>query len=92
MKKKNTVEKNVRKQALKFTAIFVALNVVIDPVIFAIISFIAKHFGILVFNEVPVRIRVIVFFVIIFAILGYLDFKKEIIKCQKNDNDNEKTK
>lgn len=89
MKKQKTLEeKKVRKEALKMTAIFIVLIVVMEVVVCLLMSSfsrIAWDFGI------PGYIGIACLDIFL-AIAGYFDFKKEVSRYQKDSECNKTTK
>ncbi len=86
-KQKNPEEKKIRKIALKMTATFVTLSVIIEVLICVIILSVTR----LAFETVPICIGIVCFDIVL-AFAGYFDFKSEIIEWQKNDKENGNTK
>lgn len=90
MKKQKTLEeKKAQKEALKMTASFIGIVVVLETVIIVLISIATTYIGGLTFERMP--IIEIACFDIVLAIVGYLDFKREVIGWQKKYKDNERT-
>ncbi len=91
MKKQKTLEeKKVRKEALKMTAIFLGMVVILETVVFTLISFVSTHIMMLAFDRIPICIGIVCFDIVL-AIIGYIDFKREVIEWQKNDKKNGNT-
>ena len=95
MKKHDKTDKDIRKEALKMTVSFMAICDVISVLAVAFVTLIltvsAKHRIALLFDGASVLI-IVVCSNIVFAIVGYFDFKKEISKSLKQNKKNRKTK
>ena len=91
MKKQKTLEeKKVRKEALKMTAIFLGMVVILETVVFMLISFVSTHIMGLAFERTQICIGIVCFDIVL-AIIGYFDSKREVIEWQKNDKKNGNT-
>lgn len=86
MKKKDVLEKYVRKEAIKATTKMLLVGILVGLAVGVASSF-------TVFGPVPTEVWIgFGVFGVIVAIIAYFDFKKEFTKILENSNNDEITK
>ena len=79
-------KQNVRKEALKITAVFMAICIVIELLLIALVLLLSK--GGIILMEINAKTLIIAMVVIDVPLtfLAYSDFKKEVVSWKEEQN------